>query len=125
MNIKLLIKAMSFMFIPTLSVLLMLLVGFFDPIALWQFIKSDSGWAILIRVLLFVIEIGLVAIMYYRYEEEEEMNKLKENPELSGDVRKRNYSDSLYELFGTRDGKFISHRTAKSNFILIERKPEE
>lgn len=67
MDFKILGKAMGYMFMPTLGVLLMLLVGFFDPIAMWNFIKSDNGWAIVIRVVLFLAETGLIYVMYQHF----------------------------------------------------------
>lgn len=71
MNLRILGKAMGYMFMPTLGVLLMLLVGFFDPWAMWEFIKSNSFWAILIRIILFLAEIILIAVMYSHFEEKE------------------------------------------------------
>lgn len=70
-NIKILFKAMSFMFLPTLAVLTLLLVGFFDPIAMWTFIKSNSGGAVTIRIILFLAEISLVWHFYYKYQQED------------------------------------------------------
>jgi hypothetical protein len=70
-NIKILFKAMSFMFLPTLAVLTLLLVGFFDPIAMWTFIKSDSGGAVIIRIILFLAEVSLVWYFYYKYLQED------------------------------------------------------
>lgn len=65
MNLKILFKAMSFMFLPTLGVMLLLLVGFWSATDLWKFIISDTGGAITIRILLFIAECGLVIGMYF------------------------------------------------------------
>jgi len=70
MNYKLLGKAMSFMFLPTLGILIILLVGFFDPIAMWIFIKSNDGWAVFTRVVLLIAEIALITSLYFHYLED-------------------------------------------------------
>lgn len=95
------------MFLPTLGVLLMLLVGFFDPLAMWNFIKSDTFWAVFIRVILFIAEITLIVLMYFHYL----------NLEIKEDVLNGNYSTNRKEkrydgtdlktIFHNRDGNFF------------------
>ena len=128
MNLKILGKAMGFMFLPTLGVLLMLLVGFFDPIILWTWIKSPSGWAIFTRVLLFLLETGLVILMYFHYLEEENHNKyIAECDDVKVNRSNRKSVpgiDNMYDLF-PRDGvpyTYFKIPTEDPNIVLIERK---
>lgn len=127
MNIKILLKAMSFMFLPTFAVLLMLLVGFFDPIALWTFIKSDSGWAITIRVLLFLAEMILVAILYFDYlEKDKQANLLKEVSDTTkvGEEKSIDRSDYVRNLFNYRDGGLSYFKTSDKNYVLVKLTPK-
>ena len=127
MNIKILLKAMSFMFLPTFAVLLILLVGFFDPIALWTFIKSDSGWAITVRVLLFLAEIILVAILYFDYlEKENQANLLKEVSDVTkaGKERSVGRGDYVKNLFDYREGELSYFKTSDKNYVLVKLAPK-
>lgn len=128
MNLKILGKAMGFMFLPTLGVLLMLLVGFFDPIMLWTWIKSPSGWAIFTRVLLFLLETGLVILMYFHYLKEENHNKyIAECDDVKVNRSNRKSVpgiDNMHDLF-PRDGvpyTYFKIPTEDPNIVLIERK---
>ena len=78
----------------------MLLVGFFDPIMLWTWIKSPSGWAVFTRVILFLLETGLVILMYFHYMEEENKNKLKSECKIDplSEIQISKYAD-IYEVF--------------------------
>ncbi len=128
MNLKILGKAMGFMFLPTLGVLLMLLVGFFDPIMLWTWIKSPSGWAVFTRVVLFLLETGLVILMYFYYLEEENRNKLKSEYKIdsSSEIQVSKYTD-VYEVFKDKTSSdsynYYKNYTEDPNITLIERKP--
>ena len=130
MNLKILGKAMGFMFLPTLGVLLMLLVGFFDPIILWTWIKSPSGWAIFTRVILFLLETGLVIVMYFHYLEEENHNKYLaecDDIKVNRSNKKSTYGiDTIYELFpGDRGSyKYFKIPTDNPDIMLVERKPQ-
>lgn len=126
MNLKILGKAMGFMFLPTLGVLLMLLVGFFDPIMLWNWIKSDSGWAVFTRIIIFILEVGLVTILYFDYLKKE----IKENAKsIKGSEEEMCYNTDLYALWGDRKDndhfKFYKTKTEDSNIIIIERKSKK
>lgn len=136
MNFKILGKAMSFMLLPTLSVLLVLLVGFFDPIAMWNWIKSDSFWAIITRLVIFILEIGLVTSLYFNYLEED--NKKKEEilkqEVLDGkhnipDEIETYYNKSIYSLWDDLKTdvyyNFCYNKTIDPNIIIIERKPKK
>lgn len=125
MNVKILGKAMGFMFLPTFGVLLVLLVGFFDPIAMWTFIKSDSGWAIFIRVVLLIAEIALVLIMYFRYLEKELKDKIINEGEGRKEKKTIYHNEDAYCLFPDRKSdtyfKFYKYETEDPNIIIVER----
>lgn len=123
MNFKVLGKAMGFMFLPTLGVLLMLLIGFFDPIVMWNWIKSDSGWAIFTRIIIFCLEIGLVTYLYFDYLKKE----IKTNSNgISVTEEEVYYNTDMYMLWSDRRDnfsfKFYKTRTEDPNILIIERK---
>ncbi len=116
MNYKILGKAMGYMFMPTLGVLLMLLVGFCDPIAMWTFIKSTCFWAVAIRIILFIAEVVLILVMYDHFMEKEIManadkyasSKPAGKVDANSEFRTRscfgsaNYNDTV-EIYNTED----------------------
>lgn len=124
MNLKILFKAMSFMFLPTLGVMLLLLVGFWSVTDLWKFITSDTGGAITIRILLFIAECGLVIGMYFYYLDEYTKEQL-----LKGDVKNKpkkpasgiSYIEDVFFNGRMRGSKYYIYGTENSNLILIER----
>lgn len=125
MNFKILGKAMSFMFLPTLGVLLMLLVGFFDPIVLWTWIKSDSGGAVFTRIFIFLLETGLVTALYFHYLKEEIKNEVI-NGNIEGKSEEIYYNKNLYRIYPDEKSdsyyKFYIIDTKDSNIKIIERK---
>lgn len=61
------LKATSFMLLPTLTFLGLLFVWFLDWAKFVGFVGSDGGWAATFRVIMVLIEIGLVWYMYEIY----------------------------------------------------------
>lgn len=122
MNLKVLGKAMGFMFLPTLGVLLMLVVGFFDPMAMWNWIKSNDAWAIFVRIVLFIAEVGLVVVMYFYYLDEEIKNAALKGTKGQFAYMTRNYRTELREVFGnsSSDDHFKIFETESSNVRVIE-----
>ena len=122
MNFKILGKAMGFMFLPTLGVLLMLLIGFFDPIMLWTWIKSDSGWAIFTRIFIFLLETGLVTVLYFNYLKEETVEKIKNSAEAIGQEEDIYSATDVYRLFTANNScnKFTLQRTEDPNIVIIK-----
>lgn len=131
MNLRILLKAMSLMFLPTMAVLFVLLVGFFDINAMWVWIKSNSGGAIFARIAMLLAEICLVTYLYFYYLEEEK-EKIKAEA-LNGKERKdathHDFSTSLGRIFtgfggyGTDPTKFTytAWSTPSSDVVIIER----
>lgn len=85
-NTRILLKALSVMFLPTLSILAVMLFLFLDWHKFITFITGDSGWAILLRFVLVILEAIAVVFMYKYYNEqhikalaEEWMQKAKES----------------------------------------------
>lgn len=124
MNFKILGKAMRFMFLPTLGVLLMLLVGFCDPIAMWEWIKSNSGWAIFVRTALFIIECVLVGIMYdYYMKQEKVVSEIKQAMDgvISGEEESIYYSSEIRNHFSAgSNGRYVKIKTSDPNIIIIK-----
>lgn len=128
MKTKYLFQALKFACLPTLSVLLLIVCGFFSITKALDWISSDSGFAIALRIILVLAEIALVVIMYFNYEEEgeEQAKKLAKeqllnnpSPSNNGNVisnrrevcelfGRSNYNDtSTYTLFTTKDSNIL------------------
>lgn len=126
MNFRILGKAMGYMFFPTLGVLLMLVVGFFDPVAMWVWVKSNNAWAVFVRIIIFGLEIGLITYLYFYYLKEEKMNKMKNGEYDKTDNQEIYYSEDVYRLFdnpsGNSDHKYTKFKTNDKNVIIIKRK---
>jgi len=121
MNLKVLGKAMGFMFLPTLGVLLMLVVGFFDPIAMWNWIKSNDGWAIFVRIVLFLLETGLVVVMYFYYLDEETKKQAFDGKGAKNGERRNSRTEicDLYRTATSRDA-FRVFETENANIRIVE-----
>lgn len=86
---KALIKATSFMFLPTLSVMIVIFCYFLSWSKFVGFMTSDNGWASFLRVLMILAELVLVCIMYEAYAKiEEAEERKKELTEAKADVDK-------------------------------------
>jgi len=124
MNLKILGKAMGFMFLPTLGVLLVLLVGFFDPIAMWEFIKSNTCLAVFVRVVLLIAEISLVLGMYFHYLEKDVIERAS-GGDGSGKFIYSCYRDYVYQLFPDQKDndtyKFEKQYTECDDIIIVKR----
>lgn len=84
-DLKILLKAMSFMFLPTLAVLLVVYFWFFNFAAFVAFVTASTGWAGFLRVVLMILEVVCVVLMYrHLYEEAEKIAKLLEVEEQLG-----------------------------------------
>lgn len=71
MNTTALLRALKFVCIPTLSLLVLLFFAFFSVSKTIAFISSDDGWAIALRIIAFIAEIVLVVWKYLEYNREE------------------------------------------------------
>jgi len=121
MNLKVLGKAMGFMFLPTLGVLLMLVVGFFDPIAMWNWIKSNDGWAIAVRIIIFLLETALVIVMYFNYLEDEVKRAALGGKDVAKSGISRSARTELYQLFsGTSSDEYTVFDTESSNIKVVQ-----
>lgn len=128
---KSLMRAIQFAFLPTISLLLLLFFGFFSIEKTINFITSDNGWAIAIRIVAFLAEIVLIWTLYHDYAEEEKqeelIQKVTSNIEDASDQNWISISPSreMYMLsrdWGSRDTyKYIPIDT---NHALVKRIPE-
>lgn len=129
MNYKILGKAMGFMFAPTLGILLMLLVGFFDPIAMWTFIKSDTAGAVITRLVMFVLEVGFVIGLYVSYMEEESKKEVLDqiNSGNIGEAKEITHNDYISNIIrrDNYDDKYVYYNTHNPDIKIIERKPKK
>ena len=126
MNFKILGKAMGFMFLPTLGVLLMLLIGFFDPIMLWNWIKSDSGWAIFTRIIIFLLETGLVALLYFDYLKKDQIENIHKKNRSEKNNKSLGYSTYVRDFYenGQSNDNYTLTYTEDPNIVIITRTPK-
>ena len=126
MNFKILGKAMGFMFLPTLGVLLMLLIGFFDPIMLWNWIKSDSGWAIFTRIIIFLLETGLVILLYFDYLKKDQIENIHKKNRSENNNKSLGYSTYVRDFYenGQSNDNYTLTYTEDPNIVIITRTPK-
>lgn len=82
MNMKAAYKATSFMFLPTLTFLLIVFCWFFNWAAFVAFVTEQSGWAGFFRILVLILEVALWGHFYLQYKEK------FEKEEASSDIIK-------------------------------------
>lgn len=123
MEIKLLLKALKFACLPTLSVLTLLFFGFFSISKAIAWISGDSTFAIVIRVLLVIAEIALVCFMYQNYVEEEKLEKILKGEGLSTTGITQPYDRDIYRLWedDKHSATFTMHKTTNENTIVLTR----
>jgi hypothetical protein len=113
---------MGFMFLPTLSVLLIVFFWFFSWTSFVAFITSTSEGAGLLRVILLALEIGLVYFMYDIYTQEEIQKQLKENPFLSEDCESISYLTYVKDIFpkgANSSDVYFKTKTAREDTFLL------
>lgn len=125
-NFRVLLKAMSFMFLPTLGVLLMLVVGFFDPVAMWNWIKSDNGWAIFTRIALFLAEIGLITVLYFYYFDKEKRDAILKEGRGVGKKQRTAYDQYVFRVWydNSQNHYFYIQATEDPNIQILIREPK-
>lgn len=134
MNLKAAYRATSFMFLPTLTFLVIVFCWFFNWGAFVSFVTAQSGWAGFFRILVLGAEVGLWIYFYQKYNEEikkeEERNRtisdvisaIRSNEELKltehshiGTSDTRSYfSRDSYDL------KSIVYRTATPEIFIVK-----
>ncbi len=128
MKAKYLFQALKFACLPTLSVLTLLFFGFFNIRKTLDFIGSDNGWAVFLRILLVILEIALIVIVYYHYEQKGILEDIKKNAGNAVDDKgiSISYHDSIYNLFTGQSSnhKFYLHRTDNENISIVTRHPK-
>lgn len=128
-NTKVLLKAMSFMFLPTLSLLGVIFCWFLDWQAFVEFITAKTTGAGLIRLAMLGLEIALTCYMYKYYhklEMEAELGKVKDDEdEFLGKKIRDNisyYSDVSDAIPGARQAGKIQLFQKTENLFVIKLK---
>lgn len=122
-NYKVLLKAISFMFLPTISILFVVFIGFFSITDFINFITAKSGGAIFLRVVLVLVEIIFVYVMYKHYYKLDVI-KNKDNYIKEGNVIKNQSSTYVERFFKSENSiglKFKSYATDNENIVVIEK----
>ncbi len=125
MKTKALLRALKFVCLPTASLLLLLFFGFFSITKTIDFISSDSGWAIFLRVIVFLGEIGLVVYLYLIYLKEETKNEIIKK--ANGLTKENVYADKrTRDLFynASYSDEYVKHTTESKDIIIVERIPK-
>jgi hypothetical protein len=138
MNWKVLLKAMKFSLLPTLLTFTLLFLGFMSFTDAFNFLTSNNGWSIFVRISLFIAEMSLIFYMYKRYEIDY-LNELKIQEEKERKAKKLNsmtelpvkifpnssisYPDykELRDIFECETGYFKFYKTDNDNYILLQR----
>lgn len=127
MKNKYLFQALKFACLPTLSVLILIVCGFFSITRALDWISSDNGFAIALRILLIIGEIILVSVMYKQYEKE----GIKEEARLgktNNNGVSRDYDFTLSSLFEYNNYRrrdnydYIVYSTESHNIKIVEAK---
>lgn len=131
MNIKVLMQALKFACLPTLSILVLLFFGFFSITETFSFISSNNGWAITLRVAIVIAEGALVWFMYCHYLDIENKRIQKEAMTATKDSLKSNTINSkemhawreikdLFRMSNNISGYKI-YETESENIVIVER----
>lgn len=122
MNMTALTKALKFACLPTLSLLLLLFFAFFSISKTIEFISSNDGLAITLRIVAFVAEVALIVYYYTVYAKEE---VLKGNTTKSRKSSISSHSD-IYDIKSNwdRGDKYFIHETDSSDVVYVERVPK-
>ena len=75
MNLKAIYYALSRMFLPTLSVILLSLMWSLSPSKTFSFLLSENTWAGVIRIVLLIAEMFWFYYLYTSFLENEELNE--------------------------------------------------
>lgn len=124
METKYLFQALKFACLPTLSILTLLFFGFFDIAKTIEFISSDNGWAIALRVFLVIAEMLLIYGMYDYYKTEGDKKEIRERTGLTDNDKGNyvSYSTSIYHLHENWGSQCNYKAYIKSDdIVLIER----
>ncbi len=127
MKMKYLAQALRFACLPTLAVLLLLFFGFFSIDKTMAFISSDNGWAIGLRVILVIAEIGLVYVMYNEFEEKGEIEERRKKAGIDVDEVGKilEYNNPVYQLVRgwNHDDEYKAYKK-EGDIVLIQRTPK-
>lgn len=118
-------KAMTFMFVPTLGLLAVLGIIFMDLTAMFNWILSNDPLAVVVRTIITIVEVAVVYILYKKYDAESEDTRdiIVNTPQ----GKKYNYLKScdVRDLFinGYYKDEYTIHTTNDPNTVIIERTP--
>ena len=116
---KALLRAMSFLFVPTLAILSVILVGFFSWTKFVAFMTSSTTEAILVRVIMLISEITLVIIMYFHYIKEEIVKKSEKDDAVFGEGNYLSSDDTMYYIMRPEhDEKVYSYKITDKITVL-------
>jgi len=79
MNLKAIYYALSRMFLPTLSVILLALMWSLSPTKTFSFLLSDNTWASVIRIILMIAEMVWFWYLYDRFTIKEAQDQAIKN----------------------------------------------
>lgn len=122
MKVKAFMMALKFACLPTLSLLVLLFFGFFSISKTIDFIASNNGWAIFLRIFSVIVEIALVWFMYNKYLKEESLKTAGKSVATGTRISNQ---DRIFECFGdtysNNLNNYYLHRTEHSDVIVIKR----
>jgi hypothetical protein len=124
MNKTALFKALRFAFLPTAVVLLLMMFGFFSVTKVFEYISSNHGGAIAIRIILFILESALIYGMYEYYVKQLNLENVKKNYKQADGSVSVGYSTWTRDLFddGKSENKYLKYKTEDPDVIIIQKK---
>jgi len=106
-TIKVLLKAMSFMFFPTIALLTVIFCWFLNWTAFVSFITSQTDGAGALRLVMIFLEISLVVYMYNYYTKEEiGKDATKEHPHF-GTLVKQGHNRTEIGNFANTNSEYV------------------
>lgn len=124
MNFKYLTQALRYAFLPTMIVLFLLCLGFFSINNAVNFLISNNGLAITVRLFLAIAELTLIYFLYRYYEKKGIINSgVPTNENNKTHVSSYTHIRDIKEGWKAAD-TYYWYPTANPNVIVIERKTD-
>lgn len=117
MNLKAVYYALSRMFLPTLSVVIIALMWTLSPTKTFDFILSDTFWAGVLRIVLLLAEMFWFYYLYDDFINDEELNK-EINELESNSMEWNDVSNYIYKCSPRNQMFYVKYLKDKKAFII-------
>jgi hypothetical protein len=122
MNKNAAFKALKFVCLPTLALLLLLFFAFFSITEALNYITSSNGVAITLRIAAFLAEVIVFIVMYDKYRLEEVVKNAGANG-IGERIDSSSYARHLFEEgHNSSNNQYRVHRTEDPSVIILSSK---